>query len=124
MSMSKLVAGLCLTAGLLIATTVRADDPPKPGRQLPANWSKLGLSDKQKAEIYAIEADYRVKIDDLQKQIAELRKKEKTALDAVLTDAQKARLKEILLDKAGVGDKPEKPAEKPSDKPADKKENK
>jgi Spy/CpxP family protein refolding chaperone len=118
--MKRVLVGLAAAVGLvlvisLIATADDKKDSPKGGKALPAGWGKLGLSDEQKTKIYAIEAEYRGQIDALDKQIKELRKKEKAAMDEVLTDAQKARLKEILLDKAGLGDKP---TDKSSDKPS------
>jgi hypothetical protein len=66
---------------------------------LPANWGKLGLSDEQKQKVYKAQADHKTKIAALEKQIKELKEEEKTAMEAVLTPAQKARLKEILLGK-------------------------
>ena len=119
----KLLTGALLTLALVLAATaVRADDPPKKG-QLPPNWAKLGLTDKQKTEIYEVQSDYKSQIDALQKQIAALREKERTALFTILTDAQKARLKEILLEK-GSDTKPEKSSSKPSDKTGDKSDKK
>lgn len=67
---------------------------------LPANYSKLGLTDDQKKKIRDIQGDYRAKIQDLEDQIKDLRKKERSAVEEVLTDAQKARLRELLLEKA------------------------
>lgn len=116
-------------AALVFAASSLAQDAkstPK-GRQLPQNWAKLGLSEEQKDKIYEIQGEYRGKIEELTKQIQALQKKQREALEVVLTDAQKARLKEILLEKAPSdkpksGDKPAatKPAEKPADKPGDK----
>ena len=118
----RFLTGLVLTAALLFAVaTARAEDPPKKG-QLPPNWAKLGLTDKQKSDLYSIQSDYKSQIDALRKQIAELQDKEKTALFTILTDAQRARLKEILLEKGG-DTKPEKSG-KPTEKPGDKQEKK
>jgi wobble nucleotide-excising tRNase len=67
---------------------------------LPPNYSKLGLSDDQKKKIREIRSDYNSKIADLEEQIKELKKKERLAMEDVLTDTQKARLRELLLEKA------------------------
>jgi Spy/CpxP family protein refolding chaperone len=67
---------------------------------LPANYGKLGLSDDQKKKIREIGSEYKSKIADLEEQIRELRKKERLAMENVLTDTQKARLRELLLEKA------------------------
>jgi len=67
---------------------------------LPQNYSKLGLSDDQKKKIREVRAEYNSKIQELEDQIKELRKKEKVAMEDVLTDAQRARLRELVLEKA------------------------
>ncbi len=67
---------------------------------LPQNYSKLGLSDDQKKKIREVRAEYGAKIQELDDQIKELRKKEKVAMEDVLTDAQRARLRELVLEKA------------------------
>ncbi len=108
------VAAAVLCIGLV---SLSAQDRRGSGRtrQLPANWAKLGLSAEQKTKVYNIQTDYKAKIDALAKQIDDLKKKEKSELEAVLTDGQKTRLREILLEKA--------PAEKPTTK-SDKKKDK
>ena len=67
---------------------------------LPANYAKLGLSDDQKKKMRDIRSDYNAKIADLEERIKELRKKERLAMEDVLTDTQKARLRELVLEKA------------------------
>jgi len=74
---------------------------------LPTNYSKLGLTDDQKKKVRDIQGDYRAKIQVLEDQIKDLRKKERLAVEDVLTDAQRARLRELLLEKApGIGKRP------------------
>lgn len=68
---------------------------------LPQNWGKLGLSEKQKQDVYKTQTEYREKIDSLKGQIKKLEEQEKADLFKVLTDEQKARLKDILTGKAG-----------------------
>jgi Spy/CpxP family protein refolding chaperone len=105
-----------LALNLAVGVYATADDKkesPKGGEKLPAQWGKLGLSDDQKSKICAVQDEYKTQIDALEKQIKELRHKEKLAMEEVLTDGQKARLKEILLDKAGLGDKPGEKTDKP-----------
>ena len=75
---------------------------------LPANWGKLGLSDEQKQKVYKVQADYVDQINKLEAQVKDLKAKEKTEMEKVLTDAQKARLKEIILGKLGEEKKDEK----------------
>jgi Spy/CpxP family protein refolding chaperone len=60
---------------------------------LPPNWGHLGLSDEQKQKVFKIEADARVKILELEKQISELKERRYAAMQSVLTEEQKKKLK-------------------------------
>ena len=136
--------------GFLFGDDKKPDDKePKAKGTLPQHWKKLGLTDDQTQKVYKIETNYRTKIDALKQQIEALKDEEKGEMEKLLTDAQKARLKELKLgekepakdapkdaakDKLGEkepakdapkdkGDeKDKKPAkdEKPKDKPTDK----
>ena len=66
----------------------------KKGR-LPANYGKLGLTDPQKTSIYAVQGKYAHQIDDLQKQLDEVKSKRDSEIAAVLTDDQRKILKTI-----------------------------
>src|SRR5262245_43881316 len=89
---------IILAAGA--ATPLIGDDnkkesaPKQRSGVLPQHWSKLGLSEDQKRKVYAVQADYRARIDDLKQQLEDMKKKEQTELYKVLTDAQKSRLRE------------------------------
>jgi Spy/CpxP family protein refolding chaperone len=100
-----LFAMIALCSAWAAAQDKTKDQPGKARGQLPQNWSKLGLNDEQKQKVYRVQNDYRPKIDELQKQITDLRDKERREMEAVLTDAQKARLREILTSKAPPDDK-------------------
>jgi hypothetical protein len=98
----SLLAVAFLAGGLLFG-----DDPKatlKTRGSLPQDWSKLGLTDEQKQKAYSIETEYQSKIDALQQQIKTMQQQVNTLeeqkrdeLAKVLTDAQKARLKEFQL---------------------------
>ncbi|MBY0527847.1 MAG: hypothetical protein K2R98_30905 [Gemmataceae bacterium] len=90
----------------------KKDTPTKVKGVLPANWGKLGLTDEQKQKVYKVQADYRDKISDLEKQIKDLKDKEKGDMEKVLTDEQKKRLKDILTGKAPTEKEKEKEKEK------------
>lgn len=90
-SMQALALGVFVAALCCVSP---AQDKAK--GQLPANFKKLGLRDDQVSKIYAVQSGYRTKVADLTKQINELKAKEKTEVDAILTPEQKTRLKEIL----------------------------
>jgi hypothetical protein len=92
---SLLVVGL-LSGGLLLGEDKKPEKEPIIVKaQLPANYKKLGLSDQQRKDIYKIRGKYAAKIEELQQKIAALKEQEKTEVESVLTDVQKARLKEI-----------------------------
>jgi Spy/CpxP family protein refolding chaperone len=100
---TKRLALLAVLALTLVSSGVMLAQEKAKGRgSLPSGWSKLGLSDDQKKQVYSLQAEYRTKIDALQLQIDELKKKERAELAKVLTPAQKARLKEILASKSGA----------------------
>ena len=111
--LAMLLALLLMTGGLLSG----ADTKDKLKGTLPANWGKLGLSDEQKQKVYKVQADYKEKIADLEKQLKEAKENEKGDMEKVLTDDQKKRLRELLGSKAP-------PEEKKEDKKDDKKEEK
>jgi hypothetical protein len=80
-------------------TDEKQDPPVRLRGQLPAGWKRLGLDETQVQKIYKIQNDTDAKIAVLEQQIKELKKEEKKLMEAVLTDAQKARLKELKDDK-------------------------
>jgi hypothetical protein len=96
------VAVAFLSSGVLLGDDQDTKKDSKVVKQggLPANYGKLGLNDEQRKKIRDIRSDYSAKIADLEEQIKDLRKKERLAMEEVLTDAQKARLRELVLEKA------------------------
>lgn len=98
----RCLAVICVF-GVLTANGLVGQDKSAVGKvrgQLPPNWKNLGLSDEQKQKVYKVQHDADVKIDELKKQINDLEAKKKKELEALLTPAQKARLREIMLEKA------------------------
>lgn len=84
----------------------KVDDPPMKFRgMLPAGWKKLGLSEKQVQEIYKIQNEYGTKIDAFEVKIKQLKDEQKTAMEKVLTKAQKDLLKEIKSGEVPKDDK-------------------
>lgn len=68
--------------------------PPLRGT-LPANWGRLGLSDDQRRSIYKAQDEFRAKEAELEEQLRKLRNKRKETLEALLTEEQKKKLKDI-----------------------------
>lgn len=90
--------------GLITVGTIVGQEKGKAKGQLPQGWTKLGLSDEQKQKVYDIHAKHKAKIDDLEKQIQQVKEQQRKEELAVLTDAQKKKLKDMLSEK--IGEKP------------------
>ncbi len=130
MSRTRVVVGLLAlvlgTGGWLAAQDKKGDDkkdpPAKFRNTMPKYWTKLGLSDEQKQRIYQVQSDVRPKIEELRAKIKELEATEKREREKVLTDGQKARLKELIEAAAGLDsgskkeDKPKKDEKKPEER--------
>src|SRR5687768_8505319 len=117
-SMRRLALGLALIGAFLAGgvlmnrmVLLAEDKPePKPRGQLYFKWRELGLNKEQIEKIYRIQSEHRAQIDKLEGEIKKLKAQERTKAEALLTPAQKQRLKELLSGETA----PEK------DKPADK----
>jgi Spy/CpxP family protein refolding chaperone len=68
--------------------------------QLPQGWKKIGLSDDQVQKVYAIQSQYRAKINKLAAEIKQLRAEERRDLFKVLTDDQKTKLRKLAEERA------------------------
>jgi hypothetical protein len=92
------VLALALAGGWLMGEDKKAD-PKEPtvvvSKGLPPYFKKLGLTDEQTREIRKVRGTYTAKIDVLKAQISALQAEEKVEIEKLLTDAQKARLKEL-----------------------------
>jgi Spy/CpxP family protein refolding chaperone len=64
--------------------------------RLPNYYGRIGLSDKQRKKIYSIQISYHEQILALEKQLKELRTKQSTEIEAVLTSDQKKKLNDQL----------------------------
>ena len=73
--------------------------------QLPANWSKLGLTDEQKQKTYKIRAKYKDQTEELAAKIRAIKAEETKELQTVLTPEQKKHLIEIKTGEKAVDDK-------------------
>ena len=62
--------------------------------RLPAYYRKAGISNKQRSTIYQIQISYREKIQALEKQLRELKAKQRAEVEAVLTEDQKKKVDE------------------------------
>jgi hypothetical protein len=93
----KRLLGLSALALVMVVGGWSVGQDTKEKGYLPANYAKLGLSDEQKQKVYKIQADYKTKVEAIEKQLATLKTEQRTALEGVLTPAQKSKLREILL---------------------------
>ena len=60
--------------------------------QLPRNWSKLGLTKKQRDEAYKVRAAFAAKRQALLEQIEALKMEEEESLNKILTEDQRRQL--------------------------------
>ena len=123
MSKVRLALGVVLVVllvgGLSLAQDKKDTPPAKSKGTLPANWKKLGLTDEQTQKVYKVRGDYGDQINTLKQKITQLQSEEKAELLKLLTDAQKARLKEIAT--ADIDKKPTEDKKPEVKKPEDKK---
>lgn len=75
-------------------TTQKAAATKFRGR-LPNNYGRIGLEEKQKAAIYAIQERYHTEKEELEARLAEIKVKESEEVLAVLTAEQQAALKAL-----------------------------
>jgi hypothetical protein len=66
--------------------------PPDPTHRVPPGYSKLGLTDQQKEDIYAIQGKYYPQIQRLEKQLDDLRERREADIEKVLTSKQRQLL--------------------------------
>ncbi|MBS0202201.1 MAG: hypothetical protein JSS49_04815 [Planctomycetes bacterium] len=95
----------------------------KPKGRLPANYGKLGLTDKQKTAIYGIQAKYESQLDDLQKQLDDLKAKRDAEVKTVLNDNQRKALDDLVAEAKAKKEKnrPEADSAAKTDAPKDEK---
>ncbi|HEY7426591.1 MAG TPA: hypothetical protein VH682_20315 [Gemmataceae bacterium] len=102
--MRTVLAIVLLTLPLLaVAQDKSAKEDKKPDEpaplivkaQLPRGWKTLGLTDKQRKEILTTRAKFAAKRQALEEQIKALKTDEMEALTKILTQGQRARLKEL-----------------------------
>lgn len=72
-------------------TAAKKGDDKLKGR-VPPNYAKIDLTTAQREKIYAIQAGYDAKLDELKDQIKALVEKRDSEIEAVLTPEQKAKL--------------------------------
>lgn len=122
------VAGISLHSAIIAQESVKAGTEAKAekgakktaksGDRLPANYAKIGVSEEQRKKIYELQNKYDDQVAALQKQIADLREKEKADVEAILTPEQRTALKAANEESQKRAAEKKKAAskEKPSDK--------
>ncbi len=122
LGLGVLLALLLVGGGYLLGDDKKPDDPKVKGT-LPPHYKALGLTDEQLQKVYKVQSSYKAQIDELEKKIKDLKAEEKVEREKILTDAQKTRLKELLLgedkepkDKPAEKDKAPEKDKKPADK--------
>lgn len=105
---TALLAGSALIAGL----PGHAQDEPNPSapetpasagsiktyppyRRVPSYFGQVGLSDQQKADIYALRGRYQAELAELERKIEELKRLEMEECESVLTESQRKLLGQL-----------------------------
>jgi hypothetical protein len=70
--------------------------PRKFRGRLPQYYGQIGLSAKQRKDIYAIQISYRERLQKLEQQLRDLRAKQSSEIEAVLTSEQKKKHSDLL----------------------------
>jgi hypothetical protein len=90
---------LAVALGVLSFGGLRSEDKkdakPKVKGQLPQGWSKLGLSDEQKDEVFKLQDEHKRQVDELEEQIAIQDVKLGKARLGLFTDEQRKTLREM-----------------------------
>ena len=109
--MKRWIPVLCLSCAALLALGVQpsrsGDDRPvakaeaaaKSRVRLPNNYAQLGLTPEQRQQVYALQAEYSQKIEQLEAQLAALREQRDKECQALLTPEQRGRLAAILKER-------------------------
>lgn len=85
-------------ATLLCCIRSPGDETQPPSQKplpLPRYYRKLGLEKEQAQKVQKVQAEYHPRIDALKRQLQSLQKEQSDKLEKLLTDAQRARLKEL-----------------------------
>ena len=69
-------------------------------RRLPAGYGAVGLSREQKEKVYAVQAKYDGRVDELLEEIAAIKNKQTAEIAEILTPGQRAYLAEWKKDRA------------------------
>lgn len=104
----------------------KSADPVSPAKKespeerrgiLPNQFGKLGVNDKQRDQMYAIQREYEKKLDELRTEMKRLTNERDQKLEELLTPGQKLRLRELLEEAKRRSEKDSKPADKPLPQP-------
>lgn len=86
--------------------------------RLPNHYSRLDLSDKQREQVYAIQAKHKALIEDLEAQLELQKGKRDAEIEGVLTAEQRRKLQSVLEESRKKADTRKKAESKSKDEPA------
>ena len=97
----------------------RAGDQEKTRRRLPDHFAKLGLTDEQRATIYAVQDRYGARIERLERELAELKARRTSDIRRVLRHDQRKKLDRLEAEDQAKRPEPAPPVSPWGDIPED-----
>ncbi len=87
--------------------------------RLPNHFARLDLSDKQREQIYAVQAKFKAQIEDLESQLEMQKGKRDAEIEGVLTSDQRKKLKSLIEEARKKAEARKGAAEKSPEQPSD-----
>jgi Spy/CpxP family protein refolding chaperone len=94
LALAAIAFGAWLSVANSKAEEEKKDPPTSKGQRRPG-WGQLGLSTEQVQKVYQVQTAYKTRIETLEAQVRALKDEQLAKELDVLTDGQKARLKEL-----------------------------
>ena len=113
-------AGVLLLAAACLAPLLHAaDKSEKPRRRLPDHFAKLGLTDDQRDRISVVQDRYGARIEQLERELADLKARRTAGIRRVLNLDQRRKLDRLTAEDEAKRRKPDPPVSQWGDVPED-----
>lgn len=116
---SMIVGGLLAQDAANSAGAVAAKAKKAAAGRLPNHYARLDLSDKQREQVYAVQAKYKVQIEELESQLELQKGKRDAEIEGVLTSDQRRKLKSLIEEARKKAEARKSAADKSLEQPSD-----